>query len=421
MIPNASAIVPLLVIFLNIVLPKGGVAVEDAPITWANIAAILGAVIFAGVRPRGYQKFGSWLVQSKCFVLYPYFFGWFVLLSLRDFDLFANVFEYLAGLFVFPLLACVTIYAPRDTALPVVGRAYCVFAIVLVIWSFILYVAPDLHIAGITANARDIDKLFTEKNNGGRGLLNLLKMIGTHQNGNILGANLLVHIALISQLLSNGAVGKKLARTSIILLWVAVPFTLSRTVVFAGIVFFLFLSLRRVRVTGVGLILASLFVGILIVGGNYALQRFGLTDMFLNFDSTFGGRVLPEVLARLQDNWIFGEFERFWIYDVVYIGFATSGGILMVTAFALLWLFSYLYIAKISGRFFSPMALFVLVFGFIVLFFDSTYFWPPTAFNFWLAYFLSVRVAEQGEKSSFANMSMPRTSDSRHTGLSLTS
>jgi hypothetical protein len=387
------AFVASLLVILNVLIPKGGFAAGDVPITWANLGILAGAVVLVLARPGALREFVRWMNQSRCLLPYVFFAIWFIVLSVRDFQVFTNVFMFLGGLLLYPLTSSLTAYSIPSERLATICRVYTGCVILLVLVSFFLYFDPSAQVPGITVNFRDVDTLYTEKNNGARGLLNLFKMVGTYQNGNILGANLLIHLAAVMHFRERRLVGRSISTVALGLLWLALPFTLSRTVIFSALLLLALLLIRNFRPTFIKVALIASTVAALAVGAGYAMERFGLVDMFLHFDVTLNGRLTPEVLQSLADHWLFGAYGRLDIIDVVYVGFATSGGLAMAFALALQWVMAHRYLTSRGMRVVDTMPMFVLVFGFVVVFFDSTYFYPPTAFNFWVAYFIAVRTS----------------------------
>ncbi len=366
----------IVLVVLNVALPKGGVMAGEIPITFGYVfAGLVGGLAVLGVSTRSQRTIAPVLQVGTCFLPISLL---IILKTVAYNQAFTSAAIYLVQFLVLPVLV-LGVLAPYLEEIPgrVIDRAlvWAVrFTVVFGLINFILFPALGtiLNVPYLTINSGDYEDVFSKNNRRGM----LMKLFSTYNNGNLYG-DCMILLAPMYLLFERS----KAWAGALVL---ALVCTLSRTVWFGvlGCGGLMILSgqidVKRPRVWG------GIVMGFCVILAVLPLMGW---DMSSIFDSDLGGR---SRLYRTFELTFFGK-PQLSIPELVYLGFLNSFGVagfmfaVGALAFAPLYglvqfgnlsplrkaavigTISYMVIAMIDGAFiFPPMMLqFLFVSGLI--------------------------------------------------------
>jgi len=358
----------VLLMVLNIAIPKGGIAVGSVPVTFGYMAFLAMAplgLLFVLNHGRASE------VASANFLLGYVPFGALALLKLAYVGTSFALLLYATLLVVFPVIMLL-IYAPvlealseKQIRLPIVWSVR--FIVIWGLLNFIVFaLTRDLiEIPYVTVNPLDLDGIY-QKNNR-RGIL--MKLVGTYNNGNLFGVCVVMLFPIY--------VYFEKSRAFIVACALALVLTLSRTVWFGMAAMVAFMTmLRLIRAGRPGVWLAGVVVALI---GIAMTPLMGWTPDRV-IDTDMGGRMLYWDELELS---MFGGSDV-KIREVLYASLLQSFG-LFGTMLALIALgFPLIYgIARLDQL--TPLrrsALVGVAAYFFMAFSDAAFIYPPTMLIF---------------------------------------
>lgn len=410
----------LVTVIVNILIPKAGIKIAGIPLTAGNV--LLGMLFiytlcFMGIGKLRMSKYAFICLSAALF--------WTLRIGLSvGGAALSEIIGYLIPLCVYPFVFLVVpLYITRREQIERLVRII-LFCFVCLLLYTLLQAAVGIGrvcIPGITVNYSDYianpSGWWLDKNNA---VGSASKMVGTYQNGNILGVALLLLFPLVLS-----AVRKNWVKACLWVLFVAcVLFAGSRTVYIGLIIlclYYIFRQLGRfvfcdVRIKISTLILVYLLTCVAIGGLVYFVLAFD-TDMFNRILSLFDFDTMMQGAGRTAS--AFRYFRWLWdnpvailfggygmrpdggAYEMTYICVFMLGGVIGLCLF-LYFVFST--IAEIRRR--APRGKLKsgivsgLVIYFIAAFIEGAYWLPPTAINVWLIAGLGYSLVQMAGKDT---------------------
>lgn len=304
----------VILIVLNVALPKGGIRLGALPLTWGYVAVFLSIIPAGlGMLRRGAPSVAP--ILHVCVFFLPV--SLLIALKAYAYDVpIASVAVYQTLFFLLPvsLLIFVGPYL-EDVPADVIGQALTWSIRFVVFWgllNFVLYpvIKDIIQIPYVTINAADLGDIFSRNNRRGA----LMKLISTYNNGNLFG-DCMVMLAPVYLLFERSRIWAAFFIAALVC-------TLSRTVwlgliaVSGLMVLSGQIEVRRTRVWLGGAVAVALFVAILPFMG-------WTTDSFVDNAATLGGR------DRLFSAFELSFFGRVTVTipEIIYFGFLNSFGV----------------------------------------------------------------------------------------------
>ncbi len=314
-----SFLFPLLFIFL-FVFPKGGIKINDIPITWGYLLLAVTALLsfFSSPKKLHYPQ----LMALICMI--PFMLVFLSCLLFYGFEDLSLFLSFLTSMVIFPIVFFITlsdaIYRVEMERFFSFLKKGMLFVASFGIFLFVFRIFSDhfFTIPYLTINAADSGLLETEKciDRGG-----FFKLISTYNNGNLYGICLLLFLPLYN-LVEKSALKKIIVKTSFI-------FTLSRTVwiglFFAELIYLVTMKLspheKRKHIFTYFFLLVLTFL---------TVEYFPFQQSFL-LDQNLGGRA--DQLNVFSNLTYFPTKPFFQIEEMVYLSMLDQFGIVGLICF----------------------------------------------------------------------------------------
>jgi len=322
-------LIALVLVLFILVFPKGGIKIQNIPITWGYILlGILSLVLLPYV-----------ILSKRLYNIKKENFA--VCISLLIFQIFSLLSLYYNGIksigfgisffvsfFFIPILFLYLLSSyidNMDTSYILNLIRICILLVAvygIFLFFFKLKYGYFFEIPFLTVNYGDWGALEQKPIYRG-GVFGAFKLISTYNNGNIYGVCILMLLPLY-EWLENSSIKILLVKLSLIL-------TLSRTVWF-GLILYEAISSIYIKKTTVRNIAINFFVLVVVLLSVYLTTHFVLgRDLSFIFDSTIGGRIGQlDVLNRIT----FFPTKAFWgIGEIVYLSILDTFGVLGLILF----------------------------------------------------------------------------------------
>ncbi|MGL4949167.1 MAG: hypothetical protein ACRC5M_02205 [Anaeroplasmataceae bacterium] len=379
----------IVALVVTIVIPKSGIKLYGIPITLGNV--LFGIFIISSLFVINYKKFSKYdiviLFVSVFFsirVSYSFIVG---SISLADF------FSRIIPLVVYPIVIIIITKIFTKDDLPKLIRVISGSFVVLIIYCLIqlLFGIEKTCIPGITVNLSDYMEFgpqwYLEKHNT---ISTGSKLVGTYQNGNLLGINLLIFLPIVHSYFYHK--GKLISLIFFALTSLVILFSMSRSAWIGLFIYSVFIyfskkpkSIRNLALhTLVFMIALICAIGFIYFIPSLNERLFGASiDTILGMNGRFDN--ISEMLSAVVIDWkvpvsfLFG-FE----------GFIPSSGtyeMLPITIFIwygsigfLVWFFLFFY----NFKMFSYVTKIALLVYIVTSFFDGGFWLVPTALNIYI-------------------------------------
>lgn len=384
-------------IFLNIWVPKGGIKIQDIPVTFGNVLYFVLLILFF-IYLLFRQKIYKDKMQLLIFISIVFFAFRIIFAFLNDNMKFSDIIQYLIPLSIYPFGYIITYNCIRDKKqLGKVLKIVSIDFLVICLYGLIqnIFGIDKTTIPGITVNYSDYKESplwYLQKDNG-QG--DASKMISTYQNGNIFGVNLLLIFPLVFET-------SKKDRTKFIyiaLFLIVGMLTLSRSVWLGIGIYLLFRFILNSDLKLKAIFIRILLVISLIIAVPYAFNNVPqlqarLMQTTSDNISSMSGR-LPNTLNLLHSSSnsivsvFFGPYGIMQYdgnaYEMTYFAIYMLSGLIGLLVFLtpiILLLYKLKKHKKINavakGCYYG-----ILVYA-ITAFIEGAFWLPPTALNLWI-------------------------------------
>ena len=386
----------LLVIFINIVIPKCGIKIAGIPIT---LGTVLYAILLLKLLPELLKiKFNGYAKVFAIAVLY------FILRSVLSLCLgwgFSDFVTYISCLAIYPFIGILVPFIVK-TKEQILGvqKIITVGVIIIVVYAFLQFIfgIEKVCIPGITVNFSDYKEWgaqwYLQKYNGyGDGA----KIVSTYQNGNVFGVSLIV-LSSFSYAYLRKEKSFRIQILFLMLVSIVCLLTLSRTVWFGLAIMLFVVYIKTPAKTHNGVIAKVLllligFVTVVVVCYISENLYYRIASLFSIEVFQLGGRtpIVIDFINSVKDNPLFYPVSVIGVQSIVeysslmfeisYITVFTLYGILGVVLFLFMLLYPIKVIRRCGGRIFDYFP--IVVFCFMALL-DGCMWLPPTSFNLFL-------------------------------------
>lgn len=317
----------ILLLLFNLALPKGGIKVNNLPLTW-GYALLLAATPLGLFSLKGRRHFDTTPITQflTCFLpTIAMILAKAVIYSMQAQDWL--IYVVILGVLPGAVLVCLAPFL-EDIPAATIGRTIVWTVRFAALWglmNFVLriFTGQFIEVPYLTVNADDIGEIFRKMNDRA----GVMKLVSTYNNGNVFGICMII-VAPLYLLFEN-------RRVLAGLFLLALVCTLSRTVWFGMVATALLMILAgHIRVANPLVWIGALIPALAVV---FLLPVIGWTPDKL-LDTSLGGRNVYFTTYKLT---AFGS-ESLQIPELIYVGFAQSFGILGM-------------LFPLAGLFFAPV------------------------------------------------------------------
>lgn len=404
---NINLIFMLLIIF-NILFPKSGIKVGGIPITVGNVAFFISFIFLFLGQNKIYKTSIAILVS----IMY-WFIRFFISFIINPQFSLSDCIGYIVPLCIYPLIyLIVPVYIKNEYQLKKVIAAINICTCIVVIISLLqaIFGVAAISIPGLTVNYTDYKKnpngWWLEKYNSIDNI-NTTKIVSTYQNGNLLGANLL----LLGPFVYNNIDNIKYKYIFLLGLVVSIILAGSRTM-YVAIIMFLLIKLiswvidkRKMKKKSIIVLVFAIPLAIIVIS-NF-LSSYISKSFYERIISIFNTNILLDGTGRIPGiiryfKWMgvqnisdllvvmlfggYGTNYNGFAYEMTYFCIFILGGIvgLIVTLYPVLNVyFSVCKRKERNNSILNGVLDGILLYG-IAAFAEGGFWLPPTALNFWL-------------------------------------
>lgn len=398
-------------IFLNIWIPKGGIKIQNIPVTFGNVFFFVLLILFF-IYLLFRQKIYKDKMQLLIFISIVFFAFRIIFAFLNDNMKFSDIIQYLIPLSIYPFMYLITYNCIRKKQqLCKIINIITLGFIFICIYGLMqnLFGIDKLTIPGITVNYSDYKESplwYLQKANG-QG--DASKMVSTYQNGNIFGVNLLLLFPIVFETTKKS----KIKFIFMILFLVVGMLTLSRSVWFGIAIYVLikFIFNGNLKFKAMTVRIATILALIIIIPyafHNVPQLQARLTQTSTINISTLSGRTPTALeLLRSSSNNIISLFIGPYgiiqyeggAYEMTYFAIYMLSGLIGLLFFFIPIIYALYKLKKHSNLNLVSRGCFygIIVYGFTA-FIEGAFWLPPTALNLWTIFAIGM-VAIRLEKN----------------------
>lgn len=383
-------------IFLNIWIPKGGIKIQDIPVTFGNVLYFILLILFF-IYLLFRQKIYKDKVQLLIFISIVFFAFRIIFAFLNDNMKLSDIIQYLIPLSIYPVMYLITYNCIRNKPqlykiINIISLGFmfiCIYGIVQNVFGI-----DKTTIPGITVNYSDYKESplwYLQKANG-QG--DASKMISTYQNGNIFGVNLLLLFPIVFETTKKS----KIKFMFVVLFLIVGMLTLSRSV-WLGIAIYVFIKFIfngnlkfKAMAVRVAIILALIIIIPYAFHNVPQLQARLMQTNIINI-STLSGRTPTALeLLRSSSNNIISLFIGPYgiiqyeggAYEMTYFAIYMLSGLIGLLFFFVPIIYALYKLKKHSKLNLVSRGCFygIIVYGFTA-FIEGAFWLPPTVLNLW--------------------------------------